>query len=89
MACPHRRICPNCRTQTQRKRLIPNKGSLFYSHCGLWSSPKDRKKESEKNVMPIPFRSQFGVCLRKFGLSTPAGLAVKGIRTLSLKNRQY
>jgi hypothetical protein len=27
------------------------------------------------------FHIQFGVCLRKFGGSRPAGLAVKGIRT--------
>jgi hypothetical protein len=31
------------------------------------------------------FRSQFDVCLQKFGGSRPAGLAVKGIRTNSSK----
>jgi hypothetical protein len=30
VACPHR--LPE---STQRKQAIPNKGSLFYSHCGF------------------------------------------------------
>jgi hypothetical protein len=30
-ACPHR--LPKLPESTQRKQAIPNKGSLFYSHC--------------------------------------------------------
>jgi hypothetical protein len=33
VACPHR--LPKLPESTQRKHAIPNKGSLFYSHCGL------------------------------------------------------
>jgi hypothetical protein len=33
VACPHR--LPKLPESTQRKQAIPNKGSLFYSHCGL------------------------------------------------------
>jgi hypothetical protein len=32
VACPHR--LPKLPESTQRKQAIPNKGSLFYSHCG-------------------------------------------------------
>jgi hypothetical protein len=32
VACPHR--LPKLPKSTQRKQAIPNKGSLFYSHCG-------------------------------------------------------
>jgi hypothetical protein len=31
VACPHR--LPKLPKSTQRKQAIPNKGSLFYSHC--------------------------------------------------------
>jgi hypothetical protein len=31
VACPHR--LPKLPESTQRKQTIPNKGSLFYSHC--------------------------------------------------------
>jgi hypothetical protein len=31
VACPHR--LPKLPESTQRKQAIPNKGSLFYSHC--------------------------------------------------------
>jgi hypothetical protein len=34
VACPHR--LPKLPESTQRKQAIPNKGSLFYSHCGLY-----------------------------------------------------
>jgi hypothetical protein len=33
VACPHR--LPKLPESTQRKQAIPNKGSLFYSHCGF------------------------------------------------------
>jgi hypothetical protein len=33
VACPHR--LPKLPKSTQRKQAIPNKGSLFYSHCAL------------------------------------------------------
>jgi hypothetical protein len=33
VACPHR--LPKLPESTQRKEAIPNKGSLFYSHCGV------------------------------------------------------
>jgi hypothetical protein len=33
MACPDR--LPKLPESTQRKQAIPNKGSLFYSHCGV------------------------------------------------------
>jgi hypothetical protein len=33
VACPHR--LPKLPESTQRKQAIPNKGSLFYSHCGV------------------------------------------------------
>jgi hypothetical protein len=32
VACPH--LLPKLPESTQRKQTIPNKGSLFYSHCG-------------------------------------------------------
>jgi hypothetical protein len=37
VACPHH--LPKMPKSTQRKQAIPNKGSLFYSHCavyGIW-----------------------------------------------------
>jgi hypothetical protein len=33
VTCPHR--LPKLPESTQRKQAIPNKGSLFYSHCGV------------------------------------------------------
>jgi hypothetical protein len=33
VACPHH--LPKLPESTQRKQAIPNKGSLFYSHCGF------------------------------------------------------
>jgi hypothetical protein len=33
MACPDR--LPKLPKSTQRKQAIPNKGSLFYSHCEI------------------------------------------------------
>jgi hypothetical protein len=41
VACPHR--LPKLPESTKRKQAIPNKGSLFYSHCGhadesLWQN---------------------------------------------------
>jgi hypothetical protein len=33
VACPHH--LPKLPESTQRKQAIPNKGSLFYSHCDL------------------------------------------------------
>jgi hypothetical protein len=33
VACPYH--LPKLPESTQRKQAIPNKGSLFYSHCGL------------------------------------------------------
>jgi hypothetical protein len=33
VACPHH--LPKLPESTQRKQAIPNKGSLFYSHCVL------------------------------------------------------
>jgi hypothetical protein len=42
VACPHR--LPIQPESTQRKQAIPNKGSLFYSHCEL------TQKCSQKNV---------------------------------------
>jgi hypothetical protein len=33
VACPH--FLPKLPESTQRKHTIPNKGSLFYSHCDL------------------------------------------------------
>jgi hypothetical protein len=33
VACPHR--LPKLPESTHRKQAIPNKGSLFYSHCGF------------------------------------------------------
>jgi hypothetical protein len=33
VACPHR--LPKLPESTERKQAIPNKGSLFYSHCEL------------------------------------------------------
>jgi hypothetical protein len=35
VACPH--SLPKLPESTQRKQAIPNKGSLFYSHCVLKS----------------------------------------------------
>jgi hypothetical protein len=38
VACPHR--LPKQPESTQRKQAIPNKGSLFYSHCAKNQEPR-------------------------------------------------
>jgi hypothetical protein len=48
-------------------KILKNFREIFFLHF-FWQST---------------FHIQFGVCLRKFGGSRPAGLAVKGIRTNS------
>jgi hypothetical protein len=59
-------------------------------------SKKNSKKKNSKflNIFReffwlFIFRSQFGVCLQKFGWSRPAGLGEKGIRTNRLAKLLY
>jgi hypothetical protein len=70
VACPHR--LPKLPQSTQLKQAIPNKGSLFYSHCGsrqadpaLAPSGLDRGAHEDIELISTPHFDKFSVWSQK------------------------
>jgi hypothetical protein len=76
--------------QTKTNKITNTRQMLRYAARKFFSNFLFKKKFQKKNFREFflglfIFRSQFELCLQKFGWSRPAGLGVKGIRTNSSK----